>query len=281
MDFHSPAVVYFEPLMMAALVTALWDAKHRRFSAVFLSIGWLHLALIAQRNLPLFSIASAPFIARAVTSAIAPVNVAPLADWLGRSAEWFREACASFELTDRIGRVYLVSALPVVVVAALLLAPKPIDEKFVSTYDPKRFPERALAILQGPETKHIFAEDQWGDYLIYHLYPAKKVFIDGRSDFYGDKFGLRYLDLIQIKYGWQKTLDNYAIDTIVLKPDWALTGTLKISGDWRVVYDDTIAVVFRRSRPYQASLVSSNGGDHRDRAITKPTTSDRGITPTT
>jgi hypothetical protein len=281
MNFHSPAVVYFEPLMFAALITALWDAKHRRFSAVFLSLGWLHLALIAQRNLPLFSIASSPFIARAIASAIAPVNFAPLAGWLGRSAQWFREAAASFELTDRIGRVYLISALPVVAVAALMLAPKAIDEKFISTYNPKQFPEKALAVLQGPETQHIFAEDQWGDYLIYRLYPTKKVFIDGRSDFYGDKFGLSYLDLVQIKYGWQKTLDKYAIDTIVLKPDWALTGTLKISRDWRVVYDDTVAVVFRRTRPYQPSLVSSNEGNNRDRAITKTTTSDRRITPTT
>jgi hypothetical protein len=280
MNFHSPAVVYFEPLMMAALVTALWDAKHRRFSSVLLSLGWLHLALIAQRNLPLFSMASAPFIAAAVTSAIEPARLASLAAWMGRGAEWFREACTSFEQTDRIGRVYLMSVLPVVVVGALMLAPKQADEKFISTYDPKHFPERALAILQGPETQHIFAEDQWGDYLIYHLYPAKKVFIDGRSDFYGDKFGLRYLDLVQVKYDWQKTLDKYAIDTIVLKPDWALASTLKISRDWRVVYDDTVSVVFRRNRPYQASLVSSNGGDNRDRAITKPTTSDRWITPT-
>jgi len=281
MNFHSPAVVYFEPLMMAALITALWDAKNRRFSAVFLSLGWLHLALIAQRNLPLFSIASAPFIARAVTSAIAPVNFARLAGWLHRGAEWFRDTGTSFELTDRIGRAHLISVLPVVVVAALMLAPKAIDEKFISTYNPKQFPERALAVLQGPETQHIFAEDQWGDYLIYHLYPSKKVFIDGRSDFYGDKFGLRYLDLVEVKYDWQTILDKYAIDTIVIKPEWALASTLKISRDWRVVYDDTVSVVFRRSRPYQTSFVSSNGGDNRDRAIAKPTTSDRGITPTT
>ena len=35
----------------------------------------------------------------------------------------------------------------------------------------------------------IFTHDQWGDYLIYRLYPQTKVFMDGRSDFYGT--GLR------------------------------------------------------------------------------------------
>ena len=87
--------------------------------------------------------------------------------------------------------------LPLLFVGALLLAPKPAGAKFTSTYDPDdlsrsgRFP-----CCWTPETHHIFAEDQWGDYLIYHLYPSKQVFIDGRSDFYGDKFGERYLDLI-------------------------------------------------------------------------------------
>jgi hypothetical protein len=241
----------------------------------------MHLALIAQRNLPLFSIASAPVIARAISAAIEPAHFAPFAAWMRRSAEWFRETAASFEETDRIGRVHLISLLPLVVLGALLMAPRPADEKLISTYDPKHFPEKGLAMLHGPETQHIFAEDQWGDYLIYHLYPEKKVFIDGRSDFYGDKFGLRYLDLIEVKYDWEQTLDKYSIDTIVLKPEFALASTLKISRDWHVVYDDSVSVIFRRNRPYPSPLVSSNGGETRDRAITKPITSDRRITPTT
>ena len=64
------------------------------------------------------------------------------------------------------------------------------------------------------------------------------MFIDGRSDFYGDKFGERYLDLLTVKYGWQQTLDKYSIDTIVLRRALRSTSTLKISRDWRVVYDD-------------------------------------------
>ncbi len=64
MNFHAPVVVYFEPLMLLSIVVALWDARHRRFADVFLSLGWLHLALIAQRNLPLYAIATAPIVAR-------------------------------------------------------------------------------------------------------------------------------------------------------------------------------------------------------------------------
>jgi len=279
MNFHSAAVVYFEPLMILALLTALWDARHRRFADVFLSLGWMHLALIAQRNLPIFAMAAAPLAARAIVAAIDAARNARLSAWIGRTACWFETRSASFDLTDRLWRVHLASAVPLLLVGALLLAPKPAGAKFTSTYDPARFPERAIPMLLAPETRHIFAEDQWGDYLIYRLYPSKEVFIDGRSDFYGDKLGLQYLDLLNVKYGWEKTLDKYSIDTIAISPNFALTSTLKISRDWRVAYDDGVTVVFRRTDSGRSrlpgSLVSSDEGKIRDRVIAKinkPTT---------
>ena len=285
-SFHSPAVVYFEPLMFLALLTALWDARHRRFADVFLSLGWLHLALIAQRNLPLFAIAAAPLVARAVVAAIDAARETHVTSWVGRAASWFRTNSANFEQTDRLWRLHLASVLPVLFAGALLLAPKPVSAKFTSTFDPARFPQGAISALRAPESRRIFAEDQWGDYLIYRLYPSKQVFIDGRSDFYGDNFGLKYLDLLNVQYGWEKTLDQYSIDTIAISPKFALTSTLKISRDWRVAYDDGVTVVFRRTDSGRSrltgSLVSSDEGKIRDRAITKTITRDRKITqPTT
>jgi hypothetical protein len=268
MNFHSPVVVYFEPLMVLSLVVALWDARHRRFADVFLSLGWLHLALIAQRNLPLYAIAASPLVARGICAAIryAGESSQGLAAWIGGTARWFENSSVSFEETDRIGRVYLASAVPFLLIAAVLIATPPaagvLNSRFTSTYDPKFYPEKALALLRRPETRHIFAEDEWGDYLIYHLYPVKKVFIDGRSDFYGDQFGERYLDLMNVQHGWQKTLDRYSVDTIVIAPKFALTQTLKISRDWRVVYDDGIALVFRRNPPEPASFATSNEGNY-------------------
>jgi len=286
MNFHSPVVVYFEPLMIMAIGTSLWNARHRRFAEVFLSMGWLHLALIAQRNLPLFAIATAPIAASGIMAIIDAATLpGSLPAWMGRTSRWFDGFSASFEQTDRFGRVHLASLLPLAAVSCVLLLtpPRPgaIDTKFTSTYDPKYYPERALAQLRAPETRNIFAEDEWGDYLIYNLYPYRKVFIDGRSDFYGDQFGERYLDLMNVQHGWQKTLDKYAIDTIVIAPKFALTSTLKISRDWRVVYDDGVALVFRRNLPVPPSL-ASNEGDSRDRAITKSNQRDPTIThPTT
>jgi hypothetical protein len=285
-DFRGPEAVYFEPLMFLTVLTALWDARHRRFADVFLSLGWLHLALVARRNLPIFAFAAAPLVARAIVAATDAARDKHLTAWIGRAASWFRTNSASFEQTDRLWRLHLASIVPILIAGALLLAPKPVSAKFTPTFDPSYFPEGAIPAIQAPETHRVFAIDQWGDYLIYRLYPSKRVFVDGRSDFYGDKFNLRCLDILDVKYGWEKTLDQYDIDTILLSPASPLATTLKISRDWRVVYDDGIAVVFRRAVTSHSrtpgSLVSSNGGNIRDRAITKTINRDRRITqPTT
>ncbi len=287
MDFHAPVAMYFEPLMVLAFFTAMWDARCRRFSDCFLILGWLHLSLIAQRNVPLFIIAASPFVARGIVALIdaAVLKNSGLALWISRTAASFRNGCAGFEKNDRLWRLHFASSIPLLAMGALLLAPHPAGAKFISTYDPAVYPEKAIPLLRTAETHHIFADDEWGDYLVYNLYPSKLVFVDGRSDFYGDDFDEQYLDLMNENYGWEKTLDRYDIDTIVLSPRFALTSTLKISREWRVVHDDGVAVVSRRAAARSrvpASLVSSGEGKLRDRVITKTSTRDHRITqPTT
>ena len=48
-----------------------------------------------------------------------------------------------------------------------------------------------------------------------------------------------------MKYGWEKTLGRFGVNTILLPPDAPLAGALKESSRWRVVYDDGVALIFR------------------------------------
>ena len=128
--------------------------------------------------------------------------------------------------------------------AALVYAPHP-PKKFRAEFDPNVYPAAALATLRSDPAARVFTNDEWGDYLIYRLYPAHKVFVDGRSDFYGDDFEEKYIDVLNVKYGWEKTLSGFGVDTILMPPSAPLSGALKESSRWRVVYDDGIALVFR------------------------------------
>ena len=238
LDFHAPVAVYYEPMMIAALASSIWAIRQRRFAEVFLAIGWMHLSLTVSRNVPLFSIACVPLIAEATMALIRSAKSARLAGYIDKSAAWFQNASASVDVTDRIGRVHLVSAFAFVLLAALLLMPKPLDARFVSEFDPKIFPEGALPVLTQNATHRIWAQDQWGDYLIYRLgcTPAPK------SSSTGAAISMAINSATSIWACWTYRLAGIsrstatASTTIVVAPTLALSSTLKVSRDWRVVY---------------------------------------------
>ena len=184
--------------------------------------------------------------------------------------------------TDSIARLHLTSAAAACLLVALFYAPN-APAKCRAEYDAKRYPAKAVEVLrQAGSPEAIFTDDEWGGYLIYRLYPSNKVFIDGRSDFYGSTFNEKYLDVMNVRYDWEKNLEQYHVNAILLSPNAALAGTLKESRRWRPIYDDGVAIVFRATgdRGSEAAQVSvvSNGGKDRDRKITKSQTRDLTIT---
>ena len=51
----------------------------------------------------------------------------------------------------------------------------------------------------------LMTTDQWADYMIY-LNPSQKVFVDGRSDFYGPEVGNEYIHLMNGQWDWEKVM---------------------------------------------------------------------------
>jgi hypothetical protein len=95
-------------------------------------------------------------------------------------------------------------------------------------------------------TGRLLTPDQWGDYIIYSFYPRQKVYVDGRSDFYGEKLGREYLHLLQGAYDWRGIVDRNGFDVALLPVDWPLASLLKWDPSWEVVQDDTRVILFRR-----------------------------------
>jgi len=82
-----------------------------------------------------------------------------------------------------------------------------------------------------------FTTDQWADYLIY-LHPEQKVFVDGRSDFYGPEIGDQFLLVMRGMPGWEKVIEKYGFNLALLPVDTAAAQLLKLRPEWRVVADD-------------------------------------------
>jgi len=99
--------------------------------------------------------------------------------------------------------------------------------------------------LSGP----LFHDYNWGGYLIWRLWPAERVFIDGRGDdLYTSGGELRhYLDIIYLRQGGEGMLERYDVQGVLFLKDTPLTRYLLVGGRWHTVYDDGRVVLLRRS----------------------------------
>jgi hypothetical protein len=272
LSFHHPVAIFFEAMLLLGAGAAFWSFKRGSYTEAVLLLVWAHGALLATRNIPLFVIVAVPPVAAMVAEWLGRASEFNVAGWFPAAARKFNAVAADMTQTDKIGRWHIVSAAGVLIVAALLFSPHPPD-KFRAEFDPKHYPAAAVSVIANDPGARVFTPDQWGDYLIYRLYPNTRVFVDGRSDFYGPDFVQKSVDALNVKYGWEQTLDQFGVNTILLPPSMPLTGALKECSRWRLVYDDGVAVVFRSVSRTVGETASAVSGSGRDREITKTQTS--------
>jgi hypothetical protein len=248
-SFHLHGAIYFEVMLFLALFAICWCAGKRRVADAVIIAAWSHLALMSCRNIPIFALFAAPLVAGMIQDVATRTATNSSASVIRRLAATIRDLGSDFRELERIPRLHLASAGVVLVLALLFTAPNR-PGSFVAEYDKHLYPVAALKVLESLGGSRIFADDQWGDYLIYKLYPRYKVFIDGRSDFYGADFDNRLLDLVNAHYDWQSSLSEFAIDTVLVRADAPLVEALKESRRWSVIYDDGLAIVFRAEQEH-------------------------------
>jgi len=116
-------------------------------------------------------------------------------------------------------------------------------------FPPDHFPVAAsAAVAMLPASARILAPDTFAGYLIYRFSAKRKVFFDGRSDFYGREFSERYLRLVEAQPGWRNDFNRWGFTHALLPPDYRLIGELEANG-WHELYRDRTAVLLTgRSR---------------------------------
>jgi hypothetical protein len=92
----------------------------------------------------------------------------------------------------------------------------------------------------------IFNPYNWGGYLVWSLYPEYRVFVDGRTDLYGNEFLLQYLEVQSAQPGFEDILAEYDVNVILTYPDDVLSLRLGCVGGWEEVYQDDVAVIWVR-----------------------------------
>jgi len=156
-----------------------------------------------------------------------------------------------YEEIDASARGYAIPFVVLVVFAALVTGMIQV-----------RFPEKTASkaaidfLRANPVQGNMFNNDEIGDYVIYWLYPRYKVFMDGRSDMYGEPILKEYSKVAAIEQGWKDVLDKYDINYIFYYTDSVLVRHLLTDAGWRGIYSDNVASIFLRNTPENAETIA-------------------------
>jgi hypothetical protein len=101
-------------------------------------------------------------------------------------------------------------------------------------------------IIENDPGDRPFNMYSWGGYLGLRV-PEDPVFIDGRTDIYGDAPIREFADAVYLRSDPQELLDRYEIDYIIFGVDQVLAGWLDESPAWERVYGDDLAAIWTPS----------------------------------
>lgn len=229
-NFHRAEYWPFLFIFLGLLVLIFWNRHSVRVRDLLLIMVSLALALRSVRLIPIFVLITVPTLARLIV-------------------RWIQERRVEHPHRTRLPATVRYALNAIIGLSFLtFVALKTVDVIGQQPEAEKRdFPLRAVSFLEvNPIPGNLLNHYDWGGYLIWKLYPSKRVFIDGRADVYGEKFLRQFADTFQFKDDWRQDLERWQIECALVPPNSALAVGLEQTPDWQMIYEDNQAVILRR-----------------------------------
>ncbi|HVM61463.1 MAG TPA: hypothetical protein VMV72_11420 [Verrucomicrobiae bacterium] len=242
-NFHFSGLRGFEWQLL--LLGFLLIVVRRPWAATdLLLVGvWLWSALYAMRNVPIFALIVTPAFAEHLSAAF---REARNTMWGRRLWELSEDVSAVNRASGGGGLIAAVMIVMIIVVARPVIANgAPLLETRISS---RRFPCESVDYLRAhPQIVHggMFNEDGWGGYFLLYL-PERKVFIDGRDDFYPEAFLQEFTEVSHLRPAWETVLAKYRVGWTILPAQHPLNRIMELSPGWTRVYSDRLTLIFSR-----------------------------------
>ena len=217
--------------MIMLLFMGLWTSKLKfDWSSFFLLIGTLFLALLYSRNIAVFAVVATPILSYHFDNALAERNI------VLRPRKTVPRPMALVNLA-----LIIIILLGVVVYTLGILLPDNIAEE-----QAKVLPVDAVTYLNESDLPNpIFNSYNWGGYLMFSA-PDYPVFVDGRTDLYGD-FVLDYNAIYNnLEDSSLNQLDTYGVNLVIVEVLAPLNDVLEASSEWTLDYRDDLATIWVR-----------------------------------
>jgi hypothetical protein len=229
-DFHDNSFLPLAVLILALIVGSALSTQRSNWSSLLFVLASCFATLRSARHVSILALAAVPML------------VEHWHNWITTTAYGKRSITTAD--TPAKGVPLLLNAVLVLTVGVAhipriwqTLVHYPTYAEFVQ-------PVKAVEFIKSENLpKEIFNKFEWGGYLIWTL-PSHRVYIDGRPDMYGDKFVAQYLNIYNGSKGWEETLNQFGVRTLLIDPQAPLVNRLVEETDWKRVYEDKQSVVF-------------------------------------
>jgi hypothetical protein len=218
-DFHTAGSGQIIAALILGMIGASLALAARRWERFALGILITAMALRSARALPIAALLLLP-----IANAELAAQFALLRAYSGRLRS----------IDARMGGLLWAPLL--------LLAAWAVLARLPAGFPADQFPVAAYPHI--PAAARLFAPDKYGGYLIYRSAAERKVFFDGRSDFYGADFLDRYGRIVQVRPGWRAPFDAWHFTHALLPLDAPLGAALELSG-WRRIHADRTALLLQ------------------------------------
>ncbi|MBY0507969.1 MAG: hypothetical protein K2X03_28915 [Bryobacteraceae bacterium] len=234
-NFHADGAIWILLMVLVSAVGGVLAIGERRLDVALLTALLFVGAIRSARMLPLLALLALPYANGMLTGALWRAEVRPaLRRWLTVSLAYG----ANLRRFDaRFGGYAYVPLL--ILVGALWMRLPAVAPGF----PPGQLPVEAANHL--PVNARLLAPDHYGGYLIYRFAGQRPVFFDGRSDFYGLDFMRRYIDLVEVRPGWTRQLEQWKFSHALLPNRYSLIPALEARG-WKKIYADRTATILER-----------------------------------
>ena len=240
-DFqHSSTWPFLIMIVLSVIMLAL-TRKRLKMVHILLISGWTAMSLYSARNIPLYAVVVAPILVVESADFIRGNPISIIAEKFNA----FQSRLVSIEKSLKGG---FWSSVVILAIGILLLMGYSLDfQDKGNQFLDDVFPVEAVDWIKEKNIDgNGFNYFPWGGYLLYRIWPDKLVFIDGQTDFYGELLTRQYEQVIMLSPGWERVLDQYDVDWVIMPIGSDLSTALKSTTGWDQIYRDEFSEIINR-----------------------------------
>jgi hypothetical protein len=198
------------PILLCLVVLGCSSSRKISVGDMILLVAFTFLLFLAARNIPLFAIVAAPFVAQLLHEVV-PIQ---------------REKSAATRL-DRVAGI----ALPVFAVVMTFLVGYGLFRSSERTEITMPSHEVSALVKMPGEHRIMCVDFAWCSYFLG--IPGQRVFLDGRADPYPPKVWREFASVAYLRPEWRTVLDGYRVNAVVTRRATPTDQALALTRQWK------------------------------------------------